>query len=132
MRLLASLLVFVAASAVGMEKMPFTEGDAVREISSGHCGQGVIGTGLVDGMGWLVQPIPGPVKVCMAASGTIETIAMQTQHLAVQRCVTIDMDAGRPYYVMAHSRELHEKLIWKVPGYLEGPVPLGFQLPPVP
>lgn len=124
----------VAASTHAMDKLPFTEADAFREVASGHCGAPSLPClpGQCNGPRWIVQPIPGTVEVCAAGSGAIQTVAMKTQGKIAQHCVQIEMDAGRPYFINVFSTEPFEPLEWKVPGYMRGKVPLGFQFPPGP
>ena len=95
------------------------------------CGTLDLGTGLVGGIGWLHQPIPGPVTLrTVSAAGTIQTIDMRSRGIAPQHSITLDMYAGRPHYVMVQYAMSKDALEWKVPGYTWGPVPLGFQLSP--
>ena len=131
MRAILFSLLLMAGSANAMDKAAFSEAYAVAAVHGGYCGFMPLGTGLVNGKGWLHQPIPGKVEVHTESDGgTIQTIEMKNLGIPPQHSVTIDMDAGRPYYVIVNWAMSNDKLVWKVPGYAEGAVPLGFQLAP--
>ncbi len=108
-----------------MDKAAFTEADAVKEVAAGACGSMPLGTGLVGGRGWLHQPIPGPVVVWTEKGGWITLHGFPAAQTA-----TIDMLAGKPYFVEVRYVGPNDRLMWKVPGFAAGPVPLGFELPP--
>ncbi|HWH83251.1 MAG TPA: hypothetical protein VNU71_13555 [Burkholderiaceae bacterium] len=108
-----------------MDKPAFTEVDAMRAVAGGACRTLGLGTGFVNGRGWLHQPIPGPVLLRLSGSGTIAQIGRPAQ-----ATLTLDMRAGKPYYVIVDAPP-SSRLEWKVPGYDWGPVPIGFQLPPM-
>lgn len=107
------------------DKPAFTEADAFKSVAAGMCGTLPVGTGLVNGRGWLHQPIPGPVTIRIVGRGTIT----RNPVIPPQASITFDMDAGRPYYVIVDA-PAGSYLEWKVPGHAWGPVPVGFQLPP--
>lgn len=125
MRALALLLALFAGSASAIDKPAFTEADAVGAVAAGMCGSLPVGTGLVNGRGWIHQPIPGPVQLRMSGAGTVSTIGQQPQ-----RSISLDMYAGRMSYIQTHATAPGSRLEWKVPGHVWGPVPVGFQLPP--
>lgn len=120
---MAALIIF-CSGAKGMDKMSFTEADALKAVSSGMCGSLPVGTGLVRGKGWIHQPIPGPVTVRLTGGGTVAAI-----NQPAASSIVIDMYAGRQSYIMVDAPE-GSVLEWKVPGYIWGKVPIGFQLPP--
>lgn len=121
----------VSAQVRTMDKPAFTEADAVRAVDAGACGPLGLGTGLVDGKGWLHQPIPGKVLIrTVSAAGTLQTIAMKNSGVAPQHQIELDMYAGKPHYITVQWAMSNDRLEWKVPGHAWGPVPIGFQLPP--
>ena len=131
MKHLLITLALLCSNAFAMDKTAFSEADAVAAVKGGYCGFMPLGTGLVGGRGWLHQPIPGHVTVTTtSATGTIQTIEMRNLGIEPQHSVTLDMYAGKPYYVSVNWAMSNDRLIWKVPGYAWGPVPVGFQLPP--
>ena len=117
----------LCAPAWAMDKRPMTESDAFRDMMSGVCGfDRQVGTGLVDGKGWLHQPISGSVEVCTAEDGgTIQVLGTKT----ATHCVLIDWLGGKPYYVVVRATE-PTQLVWKIPGFERGAVPIGFQSAP--
>ncbi|HZT56261.1 MAG TPA: hypothetical protein VFA35_08555 [Burkholderiaceae bacterium] len=126
MRALMLCLALLAGNAAAIDKPAFTEADAVRAVGAGMCGSLPVGTGLVNGRGWIHQPIPGPVQLRLSGAGMVSTIGQPPQ-----RSITLDMFAGRMNYIQTHGTAPGSRLEWKVPGYVWGPVPVGFQLPPV-
>lgn len=124
MRALALTLALLCSSASAMDKTAFTEADALKVIAGGMCGSLPVGTGLINGRGWLHQPIPGPVVVRLSGGGTVATIGQPAA-----ASITLDMYAGRQSYIMVNAPAA-SLLEWKVPGYAWGRVPVGFQLPP--
>lgn len=122
---LATLLALWAGNASAIDKPAFVEADAVSSVAAGMCGSLPVGTGLVNGRGWIHQPIPGPVQLRLSGPGMISTIGQKPQ-----RAITIDMFAGRMSYIQTHDTAAGSRLEWKVPGYVWGAVPVGFQLPP--
>lgn len=124
MRALAFTLALLCGPVSAMDKTAFTEADALKAVASGMCGSLPVGTGLVKGKGWLHQPIPGPVVVRLSGGGTVASIGQPAA-----ASITLDMYAGRQTYVVVNA-PVGSKLEWKVPGFMWGEVPVGFQLPP--
>ena len=124
MRALLLALALLCGTASAMDKVAFTEVDAVKAVASGMCGSLPVGTGLVRGKGWLHQPIPGPVIVRLSGGGTVASIGQPAA-----ASITLDMYAGRQSYIMVDA-PAGSRLEWKVPGFMWGEVPVGFQLPP--
>ena len=125
MRALVFLTALLAGNAFAIDKPAFTEADAVSSVKAGMCGSLPVGTGLAKGRGWLHQPIPGPVQLRLSGSGTLSAIGQKPQ-----RSITLDMYAGRLSYIETQGAVPGSRLEWKVPGYVWGTVPVGFQLPP--
>lgn len=125
MRALVLLAALLAGNACAIDKAAFTEADAKGAVAAGMCGSLPLGTGLVNGVGWVHQPIPGLVQLRLSGGGTISTIGQKPQ-----RSITLDMYAGRMSYIRTHDAPPGSRLEWKVPGYVWGAVPVGFQLPP--
>lgn len=125
MRAFVLLTALLAGNASAIDKPAFTEADAIGSVSAGMCGSLPVGTGLVGGRGWVHQPIPGPVQLRLSGAGLVSTIGQKPQ-----RSITLDMYAGRMSYIQTQDAPSGSRLEWKVPGYVWGPVPVGFQLPP--
>ena len=125
MRALLLFLVLLAGNAAAIDKPAFTERDAIGAVAAGMCGSLPVGTGLVNGRGWIHQPIPGPVQLRMSGAGMVSTIGQPPQ-----RSITLDMYAGRMSYIQTHDTQPGSRLEWKVPGHVWGAIPVGFQLPP--
>ena len=125
MKALILSLALLCGTASAIDKPAFSEVDAVRAVAGGMCGTLGLGTGFVNGRGWLHQPIPGPVQFRLSGAGTMGTVGLRNQ-----KTLTLDMNAGKPYFVIVDA-PAGSRLEWKVPGYLWGAVPVGFQLPPM-
>lgn len=125
MKTIALTLALLCGSALAMDRAALTEVDAFQSVTKGMCGTLGLGTGLVNGRGWVHQPIPGNVLLKLSGGGTI------TRHSTMPAVpeLTLDMYAGKPYYIEVNA-PAGSRLMWKVPGYAWGPVPIGFQLPP--
>lgn len=125
MRVFLPILALLCGTVSAMDKVAFTEVDAIKAVASGVCGSLPVGTGLVRGKGWLHQPIPGPVVVRLSGGGTVATIGQPAA-----ASITLDMYAGRQSYIVVDAPR-SSVLEWKVPGFAWGAVPVGFQLAPV-
>ena len=125
MRAITLTLALLCGTASAMDKTAFSEADAIKAVAGGMCGSLPVGTGLVRGRGWLHQPIPGPVAVRLSGSGTVSAIGQPAA-----ASITLDMYAGRQSYI-AVDAPAGSRLEWKVPGFMWGAVPVGFQLPPI-
>ena len=124
MRGLVLTLALLCGQAAAMDKAPMTEADAFKAVASGACGSLPVGTGLVDGKGWLHQPVPGEVTVTLSGRGTVSTIGQPPATF-----IKLDMYGGRQSYISVNAPST-SKLLWKIPGFEWGAVPVGFQLPP--
>ena len=125
MRALFSALMLVCGAAFGMDKPPMDDVFALKAVVSGECQKLPFGSGLRNGRGWVHQPIPGDVPVWMSEGGTVETIGQPEGQVVV-----LDMRPGRMNPITVHPKSKTDKLMWKVPGFLPGEVPPGFQIPP--
>lgn len=123
-RAFAFALAALCSTAFAADKPAFSEEDAIKAVASGMCGSLPVGTGLVSGKGWLHQPVPGLVTVTLSGRGTVSTIGELPSAF-----VKLDMYGGRLSYIVVNAPST-SKLLWKVPGFEWGAVPVGFQLPP--
>lgn len=98
-----------------------TDEQAQQAHASGQCGSLGPGTGLgPDGRGWVVSMLPGPHEFRLAGGGAVG--------VTVQRKTRLDLDAGRPYYIVTDRS--NGELEWKVPGREWGRVSKLFLYPP--
>ena len=125
MRALVLALALLCGSVQAMDKVPMDDAYALKAIASGECQKLPFGSGLRNGRGWVHSPIPGNVQVWMLEGGTVSTIGQPEGAEVV-----LDMRPGRQNPITTHPASPTDRLMWKVPGFMPGPVPPGFQLPP--
>lgn len=120
-RLLVFLLVLAASGARALAPVP-TDAQAQQAHAAGSCGSLGPGTGLRDGKGWVVSMLPGRHEFRMRGGGTV--------YVTVAKKTVVDLDAGRPYYIVTENAPPGATLEWKVPGSDWGPVSKYFLYPP--
>ncbi len=119
-RYLALPLIVVTTSAAALAPVP-TDAQAQQAHAKGSCGSLGPGTGLRDGKGWVVSMLPGRHAFRMHGGGTV--------YVTVAKETTLDLDAGRPYYIVIEGAPAGATLEWKVPGSEWGPVSKYFLYP---
>jgi len=112
---------FVAAPAFALSAVP-TDQEAQRAHSQGSCGSLGPGSGLKDGVGWVVSMLPGRHEFRVRGGGAV--------YVTVAKKSVLDFDAGRPYYIVIEGAKPGAVLEWKIPGSDWGPVSKYFLYPP--
>ena len=110
-----------ALPALALTAAP-TDQDAQRAHAKGSCGSLGPGTGLKDGVGWVVSMLPGRHEFRMRGGGDV--------YVTVAKKSVLDFDAGRPYYIVIEGAKPGAVLEWKIPGSDWGPVSKYFLYPP--
>lgn len=110
-----------ALPALALTAAP-TDQDAQRAHAKGSCGSLGPGTGLKDGVGWVVSMLPGRHEFRMRGGGDV--------YVTVAKKSVLDFDAGRPYYIVIEGAKPGAVLEWKIPGADWGPVSKYFLYPP--
>ena len=118
---LALLSAFLAAPALALTAVP-NDQEAQRAHAQGSCGSLGPGSGLKDGVGWVVSMLPGRHEFRMRGGGAV--------HVTVAKKSVLDFDAGRPYYIVIDGARPGAVLEWKIPGSDWGPVSKYFLYPP--
>ena len=116
----------VVLSSFGMPVLALvavpTDQEAQRAHAKGSCGSLGPGSGLKDGVGWVVSMLPGRHEFRMRGGGAV--------HVTVAKKSVLDFDAGRPYYIVIDGAKPGAVLEWKIPGSDWGPVSKYFLYPP--
>lgn len=121
-RLALSLLLLSAATGFAASLAPGpSDADAQRAHAQGACGRLGPGTGLVGDKGWVVSMLPGRHEFRMRGGGAV--------YVTVARQSALDLDAGRPYYLVIEGAKPASVLEWKVPGSDWAPVSKYFLYP---
>ena len=110
-----------ALPALALTAAP-SDQDAQRAHAKGSCGSLGPGTGLKDGVGWVVSMLPGRHEFRMRGGGDV--------YVTVAKKSVLDFDAGRPYYIVIEGARPGAVLEWKIPGSDWGPVSKYFLYPP--
>jgi hypothetical protein len=123
MKLRAVLVFLSALSAPALALVPVpTDQEAQRAHAQGSCGSLGPGSGLKDGVGWVVSMLPGRHEFRMRGGGSV--------FVTVAKKSVLDFDAGRPYYIVIDGARPGAVLEWKIPGSDWGPVSKYFLYPP--
>ena len=121
---LAALLSLVATSACALAPVPSDE-QAQEAHRLGQCGTPGPGTGLTvtptGSRGWVVSMLPGPHEFRIVGVGAVGVTLVKKTRL--------DIDAGRPYFIVIDGSSMQGRLEWKVPGSDWGPVSRYFLSP---
>ena len=98
-----------------------SDAEAQRAHAQGLCGKLGPGTGLGGDKGWVVSMLPGRHEFRMRGGGSV--------YVTVARQSALDLDAGRPYYLVVENATPGSVLEWKVPGSDWAPVSKYFLYP---
>ena len=94
---------------------------AQRAHAQGTCGSLGPGSGLSGDKGWVVSMVPGRHAFRVRGGGAaLVTVARQS---------VVDVDAGRPYYIVVEGAPPGAVLEWKVPGSDWSPIETTFLYP---
>ena len=118
---LCVVLASLGAPALALVPVP-TDQEAQRAHAQGSCGSLGPGSGLKDGVGWVVSMLPGRHEFRMRGGGSV--------YVTVAKKSVLDFDAGRPYYIVIDGARPGAVLEWKIPGSDWGPVSKYFLYPP--
>ena len=99
-----------------------TDQEAQRAHAQGSCGSLGPGSGLKDGVGWVVSMLPGRHEFRMRGGGSV--------YLTTARQTVVDFDVGRPYYIVIEGAAPGAVLEWKMLGRDWQPVAKTFLYPP--
>ncbi len=118
-----ALLAGLASAATGARPAtgPSADAEAQRAHAQGTCGQLGPGTGLSGDKGWVVSMIPGRHEFRMRGGGAA--------YVTVARLAAVDVDAGRPYYIVIEGARPGAVLEWKTPASDWAPVSRFFLYP---
>ena len=116
----------VALSSLGMPALALvpvpTDQEAQRAHAQGSCGSLGPGSGLKDGVGWVVSMLPGRHEFRMRGGGSV--------YLTTARQTVVDFDVGRAYYIVIEGAAPGAVLEWKMLGRDWQPVAKTFLYPP--
>jgi hypothetical protein len=117
-----ALAAVACIDAMGAGVAPPGDAEAQKAHAQGSCGSMGPGSGLKDGKGWIVSMLPGKHEFRVRGGGVA--------YLTVARKTELDVDPGRPYYIVLEKAPADAQLEWRIMGGPWAPVSKYFLYPP--